>query len=56
MKLKKHKKKYSQDNNYFYYTIKNKLTLHGIVNNNNEWIGYHYQNNGKGFWLGKIKM
>jgi hypothetical protein len=29
---------------------------HGFYNDHNEFIGYHYQNKYKGFWLDKCKI
>lgn len=36
---------------YYYHINNDKTIIHGLINDTNEHIGYHYQGNQKGFWL-----
>jgi hypothetical protein len=50
----KTKKKYGFGGSIFQYLNKNFIS-HGLLNDENKWIGYRYQDNRKGFWLNKHK-
>lgn len=46
MKIEKHKGK-----NWFNHKCIQTKVVHGLSNVKNQYIGYNYQDNAKGFWL-----